>query len=288
MTEDGNANAIDGQGPAGSGTGVVEVPDWLHGEEFGELMADEGSANILKSYKTVDAAAKAIVEKERLLSSGLRIPEGTLSEEHLELLKPHVRRINGVPEKPEEYQMDRPENLPEGMDLSEELKMKIRAYGVEKGLPKGSIQGLYEMSLYAMAKEEQTQASTKAEAQETQKKETAALMQKYWGPNEFLRLKGEEGKTVGLIDQFVKSRAIDDAEYQSLIDELGETGLSNNPLLFKVFGDAARFYSIMEGDGSATQPEYAATTGAQKMSAEAINAQRFPNTPQSLGGGKPG
>ena len=285
-TEDGNVDT----GTMDTGVATAEpraVPDWLQGAEFQELMTDEKSKNILSSYQTPDAAAKAIVEKERLLASGLRVPE-KLSDEHIELLKPHIHKILGVPDKPEEYEMLRPEEIPEEIDLSESLKMKIRAFAKENGFPKGSVQGLYELALHSAKEDAATTQRAADEKFEMTRKDTVALMQKYWGPNEFQRLNGEDGKNNGLIDSFVKSRAGNEREYTELIDVLGKTGLSNNPLLFKVLGDAARYYDIMEGSATMTQSEYAATAGAKTLSAEAKNAQRFPNTPASMGGGAPG
>ena len=265
-----------------------QTPEWLGGAEYQELMADEGAKNILSSYQSPHEAAKAIVEKERLLASGLRVPK-SLKPEHIEMLKPHIARINGVPEKPEEYEMVRPEELDESIDLSELTKMEMRAYGITAGIGKQAFQGMYERAVHAMARDHAATESARQETQETARKETAALMQRYWGPQEYQRLNGNpETKQVGLIEQFAKSRATDAKEYDDLAAVLDSTGVRNNPLLFKMLGDASRFYEILEGNGTMTQSEFAATAGTKRLSQEAKNARNFPNTPQSMGGGAPG
>lgn len=291
MTDDNIDTTMDddvGDDLGDMGDTASQTPEWLGGAEYQELMADEGAKNILSSYQNPQEAAKAIVEKERLLASGLRVPK-TLKPEHIELLKPHIARINGVPEKPEEYEMVRPEELDESIDLSELTKMEMRSFAKEAGIGKQAFQGIYERSLHAMARDHAQVESARQETQETARKETAALMQKYWGPQEYQRLNGNpETKQVGLIEQFAKSRATDAKEYDDLAAALESSGVRNNPLLFKILGDASRFYEILEGHGTMTQSEFAATAGTKRLSEESKNAQRFPNTPQSMGGGKPG
>ena len=112
-------------------------------------------------------------------------------------------------------------------------------------------------------------------------------MQKYFGPVEYLKLTGDDTHE-GMIDRYAKSRAIDVQEYNDLFTKLEESGIRNNPLLFKLIGDGARFFEILEGQAPGCQPEFAAAKGSHAESEDAKYARLFPNTPASHGGGAPG
>ena len=267
---------------------TTDIPQWLQDPKYGEILKDESARNILRQYKNETEAIKAAAEHKKMLSSGFRIPK-KLSAEQTAELRTHMDRVNEVPEKPEGYDMVRPQEIPEGLDLSEQFKMEIRAYAKEQGLGKAAVQGFYEKSLQAMKRAAENAETVKAEHHETARKGAVALMQNYWGPQEYMRVAGDpDNKRVGLIDQYMRSRAIDQAEFDDLAGLLEETGLRNHPLLFKVVGDAARFWHILEGQASVTTGQFQQTDGNRKLSNEAKMARMFPNTPKSHGGGAAG
>lgn len=289
MVDEPNITGQEGtQDATGTTTTPVELPEWLQDESYSELLQDETNKHILSRYKDKDEAVKAVVEKEKMVRSGFKIPK-KLSDVQIAELKTHIHRINGVPDKPEGYDMVRPEQVDEAFDFSEQTKMELRAFAKENGIGKTTMQGLYELSLRAMKRAADQAEAAAEERQENDRKTTVALMQKYFGPAEYVKIAGDaDAKKVGLIDQFVKSRAADQNEYDQLAEALEKTGLRNNALLFKVLGDASRFYEIMEGSGRMTAPEFSATAGNRTLSREAKLALQFPNTPRSLGGGAPG
>lgn len=265
--------------PASPPAGPLEIPEWLSGAEFAEITADESNKNILSFYKTPQDAAKTIVEKEKLLRSGFRLPK-KLNDEQIKELSGHIAAINKVPENAEGYKMEIPGEIDKKFDISEKAKMSLRALAKENNFSPAAVQKGYEMIVRLNAEAAAAQTKEFNDNQVERNKETVWQMKQYWGPGEY------EGR-LDLIEEFAQSRAIDDQEYGDFSEELERTGMKSNALLFKILGDAAKMYSILEKDATVTAGAFTASKGNTVISEETKRAQRFPNTPRSLGGGKP-
>ena len=278
-----DAEVKDGAQDGTADSVVAELPEWLNEPQYAELLKDESNKNILSFYKQPHELAKAVVEKEKTIRSGFKIPK-KLNDQQIAELRPHMDRINEVPEKPEQYDFVKPGEIDEDLDFSEQTKMELRAFLKESGIGKKAAQGLYERSMHWMQAARVAQHKAQDEAFETQRQKTAAMMQSYYGPQEWDRLSKKDGP----IDAYCKSRAIDDDEYKNLDEALESSGLRNHPLLVKLIADAARMAQALEGPSKGVEVSFTKTAGAQKLSAQAQRAKMYPNTPASLGGGAPG
>ena len=266
-------------GDAGGGGGEVVVPDWL-GEADGidDLMGDDASKNILIRYDSHAAALKGLVEKEQTIRSGFKMPE-TLSDEQFEDVQNRVNIRRGVPEKPEEYEMVRPKEIDDDIELSEQFGMELRAFAKASNMGKKEAQGLSELLLHGMQRAKEAASLYQKESFEKSKLATETSLKQYFGPAEY-------EKIAGLQDSFVESRAVDVEELAEFNKVLDSTGLRHNTLLNKLLGDAARMANILEGSGKML--DRFNQTGNVKQSEAAKRAAMYPKTPQSLGGSAPG
>ena len=259
---------------------VAETPEWQNGEDFTELLADESNKNILSFYKTSHEGAKALVEKEKLLRSNFRLPK-KLSDEQITELSGRLAEVNKVPKNAEGYTLQRPEEINESFDITEEAKMAFRAYAKERSIAPETLQGFYEKYLQLSSGAQDTKNSEFAEASKTRNTETVKQLKTYWGPVEY------EAR-VDLIEEYAKSRSLDENEYKEFQAELESTGMKNSPILFKMMGDAAKWYSIMEKNSTISLGQFQTAKGNKTISAETKRATMYPKTPKSLGGGAPG
>ncbi|MHC4371086.1 MAG: hypothetical protein ACYSW8_26040 [Planctomycetota bacterium] len=262
-----------------------ETPEYLNDPAYEELMGDESNKNILSRYKEPHELAKALVEKEKTIRSGFKMPK-KLNDEQLAEVRGYMNTVNGVPEKPEGYDMVRPEEVPEDMDFSEQTKMELRAYAKEKDIGKDVFQGMYELAMQAMKRAGDTQTRDFEESQKTARTTMRTAMNGLWGTLKMNKILGE-GDTVGILDSNVKSFAIDEGEYEALSNALNSSGLRNNRLLVAVLGQAALDAQILRASASPNPTEFQQSEGTKTLSKEAERARRNPNTPVSLGGGKP-
>lgn len=279
--------AEEGEGDGG-GVAVADPPDapeWLQEPAYEELMADDAAKNYFSRYATKDDAAKAGFEHKKLVSSGFKMPK-KLNDEQIAEVRAYMNTVNGVPEKPEGYDMARPEEVSEDMDFSEQTKMELRAYGKERGVGKDTFQGMYELAMQAMKRAGDVQSKDFEESQKVARTTMRTAMNGLWGSVKMNKILGE-GDTVGQLDANVKSFAIDEGEYEALSKVLNDSGLRNNRLLVSVLGQAAQDAQILRASATANPTEFQQSEGTKTLSKEAERAVRNPNTPRSLGGGKP-
>ena len=259
---------------------VVETPEWLNDPEYTELMSDEASKNVLSFYKTKGEAGKALVEKEKLLRSNFRLPK-KLNDEQITELSGRMAEVNKVPENAEGYTLQRPEEIDESFDITEEAKMAFRAYAKERSVAPEVLQGFYEKYLQLSSGAQDTANAQFAETSKKRNADTVKQAKQYWGPVEY-------ESRVDLIEEYAKSRAVDENEYKEFQAELESTGMKNSPILFKMMGDAAKWYEIMEKNSTISLGEFQTAKGNKTISAETKRATMYPKTPKSLGGGAPG
>jgi hypothetical protein len=256
----------------------VSDPEWLDTENgIEELMKDESSANILKQYEGRSAALKALVDTKKSLSSGFKMPE-ELSEDQLNEVSGRVNTARGVPEKAEDYELTRPEEVDESLEVSDFVKSELKTFGKEVNLGKQSLQTLYERIHQWLARASTEAARSQKEVFEKQAAETAESMKTYWGPNEYARV-------AKLMDAYVKTTSLDDKEYDNFEKLLDKTGLRHHPMMWRLLGDAARRWEILEGNATG-QSDFQTRQGKERLSDTQRRQKMYPNTPASLGGGR--
>lgn len=111
---------------AGAGAPVVEASSWLEG-----LPEDIRENPHLTRYKSREEAARGIIEAQTFISSTRpTIPKEDAPPEEWD----KFYNSQGRPEKPEGYELAKPENLPEGFVYSEELDKQWQTWAHKAGL----------------------------------------------------------------------------------------------------------------------------------------------------------
>ncbi|MHC4500233.1 MAG: hypothetical protein ACYS21_14100, partial [Planctomycetota bacterium] len=59
----------------------------------------------------------------------------------------------------------------------------------------------------------------------------------------------------------------------------------HHPLMWRLLGDAARRWEILEGNATG-QSEFQTNQGKERLNEQQKRARMYPNTPAELGGGK--
>jgi hypothetical protein len=129
-----NANANPDNG---GNNGNQNAPAWT-----AQLEADLKSNETFNQYQTISDLGKAFIELRGKAEGAIKVPgEGATAEEILAF-----RQGLGVPEKPENYKIERPQ-LPEGMPYDETLEQKFKETAINLNMTPNQVQGLYNMFL---------------------------------------------------------------------------------------------------------------------------------------------
>jgi hypothetical protein len=136
-------------------TSAAQRPEWIP-EKF--WLADKGEPDVQKL-----GAAYVGLEKKLGTRVDIAPPDANSTPEQVAAW----RKLNGVPEKPEDYGLKKPEQLPEGVQWNEKLAGDFAKLAHELHLPPSAVQKLAEFhngNLGAMQKQAQeTQAAKRAE-----------------------------------------------------------------------------------------------------------------------------
>lgn len=252
------------------------TPEFLSGHK--EMLKDESARNILTRYKSNEEVYKALVETKQSMATGFRMPDELTDEQKTELVA-RVKKLREIPDDVDAYDLVRPSELDESVDLSNTMRFELRDFAAKEGLTKGGLQNLYERILYGMQRASTSSARKTKEAFAQQQEKTAEEMKTYWGPSEYERISK-------IMDDYTKSTALDDKEYESFEKLLDATGVRHHPLMWRLLGDAARRWEILEGNAKGVD-EFQTSQGAQRLKDNQRRQMMYPNTPAYLGGGKP-
>ena len=106
-------------------------------EEHETITADADLHDYAKKYPSLHEAIKGGFNAQKKLGSSFRVPDklDTLTEEQRAELHSKVKALRNVPEKPEDYVIDRPkpEDIPEGMVYNETMENAFRAFAHQRG-----------------------------------------------------------------------------------------------------------------------------------------------------------
>jgi hypothetical protein len=202
---------------------ITDIPEghWLHNEEHATLAGDEAAASALVKYETPVAALKGGVEAQRQLGKTYRLPEdlaGLTDEQRAELLD-RTAPLRGVPDKPEGYEIIRP-NLPDGLPYDENMESTLRDAALKHKASPGFVKEVAEMYNKAMLGRYQERVDAANKAAETLKS-TAG-----WGIDYDGNLEG--------VQRLLETYAGDSEEEQTALRQcLDETKLGSNVPLLK-------------------------------------------------------
>jgi hypothetical protein len=204
-------------------------------------LQDEGTRSWVekKGYKSVEDLAKAGMNSESLLGSAVRVPAADAKADEWD--KFYARA--GRPEKPDAYELKRPEGLPADLPYDEALAGSFKTWAHSAGLNGKQAQTLHDAFATAQAEKAKAHVTAMSKAVE----ETAAALVKEWGPQESEGFKTKHElanravKKLGLVESFKKSGII-------LAD-----GALTDPALAKAFsaiGEKMFAEDSIDGQGS--------------------------------------
>jgi hypothetical protein len=163
--------------------------------------------------------AKSYINLERMLGGDkIAVPKSADDKEGWD----KVYKALGRPDDAKGYELQKPENLPEGMEYSDDLEAKFREFAFEKGLTQTQAQDLRDFHLANMVSEftaGQTEQAGRIE-------EVMADLQREWGraTDQKIGAASHAAKTLG------------GEEFAAMLDE---TGLGNDPRLIRGFAKIA-------------------------------------------------
>jgi hypothetical protein len=159
-----------------------------------------------KGYKSVDDLAKAAHSLEGRLGGALNVPAGDAPAEEWEKFYAKA----GRPEKPDGYELKRPEGLPEQLPYDEALAGEFKAWAHGAGLNGRQAQVLHDAFAKAQATRLEQQVAGLSKAVE----ETHSALVKEWGPQDSagfktkIEMANRALKRLGVLESFQRSGII--------------------------------------------------------------------------------
>jgi hypothetical protein len=159
-----------------------------------------------KGYKSVEDLAKAALSLEGRLGSSVTVPGADATETEWNSFYSRA----GRPEKPDAYELKRPEGLPSDLPYDEALAGSFKTWAHQAGLNGRQAQTLHD----AFAKSQAEQAAAHVTALTKAVETTADALVKEWGPqdSEGFKTKHELAnralKKLGLVESFQRSGII--------------------------------------------------------------------------------
>jgi hypothetical protein len=216
---------------------AAEPTTLLAGEDAGSVEAPESAATEERPYGKFDDAAgllRGYEELESLQGGSVRIPGEDSTPEEIEKFNGRMR-----PEKPDGYVLERPEDMPEGLEYNEGFARNFAEAAHANGLSKRQVDGLHKWWNTAQA---ETYTSNLHEANDAEKGLKAELGVKY-------------PETIAHAKRVIAG--IEDGEVR---DAFLKTALGNHPGMIKFLaGVGARM-----GEGATVQGEGSPRSGASK------------------------
>lgn len=202
--------------PAGDG-GSGTYEGWLSA-----VTPDLRKHELLRGMKGPSDLAKAYVDLNGRLESSIAVPKEDAPEEEKQAYREKIRSLNGVPESPEEYQLDTPD-LPEGLNYSDDDVSVFKAMSHEMGLNQEQVNKLFQWDT-----KRRTDAYNKYVEERKAERETAdKTLKESWGD--------DYERNMNMVAAVVKKYAD-----EKLNEYMDESGVGNHPVMFRFLLDVAK------------------------------------------------
>jgi hypothetical protein len=200
----------------------ASLPDELKSDPSLAPLKGKGIADVVKSYVN----AQRMVGKDKVALPGEKATPEELNEFFKKL---------GRPDKPEDYKIAKPTDLPEGFPFQEKLVQDFTKTAHELGMTSKQAMGLYK---WFMGAEVDAFTGMQKDA-ETQTIEAEKALRKEFGKAYDERLAGA-------------NMVLEKYAPEGLVDLLTSTGLGRNPLMVKFLASVANEFSedTLKGMGS--------------------------------------
>lgn len=194
---------------------------------------------VLKRFATEEESHKGHLETKTKMSDPMRLPKSLdkATDEQKTEWNTSVGKLRGVPNKAEDYDLKPPEDLPDGVKISDEDTKAIKEMAKELHVPQANLQAFYEFQLNMVAK----QMATYAETNEKTGKECVEKLQEELG-------KEKCKEALILVERALRSKlnkdwqtvkAEDDEAWQKFKTTVYATGVGNNKVVMDLLIVAA-------------------------------------------------
>jgi len=159
----------DDGGGGGGGGGGGDLGHWSDSHDT--ITANADVHKLVQRYATEADLAKAHYEARQKLSGSFRLPDdlSTLTEEQRGELHSRMNSLKTVPENAEGYEIERPQEMPDGLDYDETFEAALRDFAHQRGWENKDVQEVADffntgvMAAHNRLTEAQAKASAQAE-----------------------------------------------------------------------------------------------------------------------------
>lgn len=118
--------------------------EYLDDIDFGETPLSEEDKSTLEklNYKNMPSLIKGIANKERMISQSIRFPDDKSTDEDKNRFNERITKYLGVPEKPEDYKIERPTEMPEGMEYDLKMENDFRNLAYASKFPPSAVNAI--------------------------------------------------------------------------------------------------------------------------------------------------
>lgn len=236
-------------------------------EQIPEELRKEPSLQSFRN-KTVSDIVRSYVEGQKLVGGSIRLPRDDAKPEEWDRFYEKL----GRPKTPEEYKIEKPAVIPEGIEWNEDKAKEFQSTAHALGLNKNQVAKLVNWYTDRIGRDMQSYRQKEAEKIEFGKSEAEKEMQKEWGPDYQRRVT-------------VAKRGLRAMGDKNLIELLDTTGIGNHPSFLRLFYSLGQKYAehgMIDGsvEGTITPDE------AKKRIQDIINDSEHLYHPKNAG--KPG
>ena len=226
MADDNNNNSVadgqDGGGSADNNPGGIVNADGSFSEDWRNRFADNeeiAQSKVLDNVKNFDDLVGQFVNGQKVIGQKtegmVKIPGEDASEEDVKAF----REAMGVPEKPNDYEIGRPEDIPEDR-YDVEMEKKFRGIFHELNLPKQTAETLH--GRYNELQKARMEAMEQAEQKQIE--DTEKALKKEWGGDHAANMETAKRAYAKLgLEELAQITGMgDDARFLKAVFDLGQ------------------------------------------------------------------
>ncbi len=189
-------------------------------------------ASKLTKFKDVAALSTGYMDFQNDFDArGIMLPKDDASDEDKKAQLSKIHTKLGRPEKAEDYKIEQPANLPEGLAWSPEVETEAKAWAHGTGINNAQLQSV--VNLYTGIRTKEI-AGIRA-AQDIEAQEATAALKLEWGDSKFE------------VNLAASEKALQEKVPAPLIEKIKRVGLNNDPLFVKWMLD---IYTEKIGEGT--------------------------------------
>lgn len=185
-----------------------------------DLELDDDVRGSVSKFTSVEELAKGHHAQATLLGDSIRIPKDDATDEERSEAMGKVYSKLGVPASASEYTLDKPDDLPEGVNWDDAMAAEVKTLAHESHMTQGQLDAFVKFDVQRTL----ARMTTAAEAQGKFAEESTAALKKKIGEGRFDAFVANSEKAFKLADEAVKG----------LQAHFDETGMKNDPFIVEL------------------------------------------------------